>query len=370
MQPPENFETAAQAMSETLTRSLEANASGWVAIRLSDGRSDGRYYPDHAQAQAAQAEPCAYVHLPDAPTPAPSAGLPVPIPVEVDECADYLRFSAELVGTGRTPIVHSRSGGLIGLPEAPYGSIYRKEERGRKTWQSLVRDMEMRCCVSQPGDGRMASTDGSTVYVSVREPWPPCEITYTWISEGADYRIGDPDIECRYPVIIGDDECIGWVFRWHGAWYANPAGSEEEQRVGDGSTGKDAAVYYLITEYTCGRITPTALTGGACDPAAFIGPVPLLHRRMPATPGNIETALRVMATAKEFRWRMVGPNGYAGSDNHGYWLCELCGWKGFRYWSHMRGRNGEPPSPQRHPGCLPKDQVRALVPAYQKKPTD
>jgi len=370
MQPPENLETAAQAMSETIIRSLEANASGWVAIRLTDGRSDGRYYPDRAQAQAAQDQPCAYVHLPEVPMPDPPAGLPAQIPVEADECADYLRFTAELVGTGRTPIVHRRSGGLIGLPNAPYGSIYRKEVRGRKIWQFLVSDMEMRCGVTQLGAGRVASTDGSTVYVSVREPWTPCEITYTWISEGANYRFGDPDIECRYPVIIGDDECIGWVFRWHGAWYANPAGSEEEQRVGDGSTGKEAAAFYLISEYTSGRIAPMAVNGSTGDPADFIGPVPLLHRRMPATPSNIATALRVMATADEYRWRLVGPNGYAGSDNHSYWLCELCGWKGFRYWSHMRGRNGEPPSTHRHTGCLPEDQVRALIPAYQKKPTD
>jgi hypothetical protein len=48
--------------------------------------------------------------------------------------------------------------------------------------------------------------------------------------------------------------------------------------------------------------------------------------------------------------------------------CEFGGWTGPRYWSHLRGRNSNPPSTHfRHPGCIPDDQVRARIPAYQRK---
>lgn len=63
--------------------------------------------------------------------------------------------------------------------------------------------------------------------------------------------------------------------------------------------------------------------------------------------------------------------------------CRLCGWKGRRFWSHLRGRNGDgvPRPISRHPGCKPvSEHVAALVtlaaerthtcPCHTKHPMD
>ncbi|MEU1273625.1 hypothetical protein [Streptomyces sp. NPDC005799] len=42
------------------------------------------------------------------------------------------------------------------------------------------------------------------------------------------HRLGEPDAECRYPVLIADDQCLGHIFRWHGAWFAIAAGGSSE----------------------------------------------------------------------------------------------------------------------------------------------
>ncbi len=108
------------------------------------------------------------------------------------------------------------------------------------------------------------------------------------------YTYGAPDTECRYPVLLPNGEFIGHVFRWHRAWFAVPAGSPIEIRVSAGAIGKDAAAEYLCEEFGAGRITPLAEAPN--------------H-------SSVET------------------------------------WVGVKYWSHLRGRKGNPPSPFRHPGC-------------------
>ncbi|MCY1649205.1 hypothetical protein OVA19_00010 [Streptomyces sp. SL203] len=178
------------------------------------------------------------------------------------------------------------------------------------------------------------------------------------------YQLGDADQECRYPVLI-DGQRIGLIFRWHGAWFAVPAGQTDEIRVAAGSIGSEAAARHLVEEFDAGHITPQQ-EGEAelAQSRGLFGPVPLLHPRMPATARNTEGARVAMAGLAEYLWTPMG--GYPGADNPWFMACGLCDWQGPRYWSHLRGRNNNPPSPFRHPGCIDAAEVRARIAAYQK----
>lgn len=181
-------------------------------------------------------------------------------------------------------------------------------------------------------------------------------------------RIGEPDIECRYPVIIGQDRVLGQAYRWHRDWLVvTTEGERNLRRPPTGTKGIDMAAAHLCEEYAAGRITTIALEQLRADaPQPLHGPVPLLHPRMPVTPRNTEGAHIAYAGLTEHHWRAV-LHGFPGSDNPWYLLCELCGWSGVRYWSHHRGRNGQPPSIYRHDGgCIGKEKVRELIPAYQR----
>ncbi|GGZ29420.1 hypothetical protein [Streptomyces nitrosporeus] len=174
------------------------------------------------------------------------------------------------------------------------------------------------------------------------------------------YTLGAPDAECRYPVLLRGNY-IGLVFRWHRAWFAIPAGitkadgTEHEIRISSGATGKDAAAQYLCDEFDAGRIAPQqkapkAAHGTKAEP----GPAPLLHRRM-NHPRNRAAALIALRGLVMLRWTPLG--GYPGADNPWLLRCQLCGWIGVKYWSHLRGRKGAPPSPFRHPGCTGRQAV-------------
>jgi hypothetical protein len=181
-------------------------------------------------------------------------------------------------------------------------------------------------------------------------------------------RIGEPDIECRYPVIIGEDRVIGLAYRWHRDWLVvTSEGEHNLRRPPKGAKGIDVAATYLAVEYAAGRMSAVALDQVLAEaPQPLNGPVPLLHPRMPASQRNKDGAQVAFAGLAEHHWRAV-LHGFPGSDNPWYLLCELCGWSGVRYWSHHRGRNGNPPSAHRHEGgCIGEDKVRALIPAYQK----
>ncbi|MFF8432440.1 hypothetical protein ACF07Y_46480 [Streptomyces sp. NPDC016566] len=182
-----------------------------------------------------------------------------------------------------------------------------------------------------------------------------------------EYRLGAPDIECRYPVLVGE-QILGRVFRWHGVWYAVPAGTTEEVRVADGGArrggGSEGASHWLFEQYKAGLLTPRTMDYAAVAPSAD-GPVPLLHPRMASTPRNLEAARVALAGLAEHRWTPL--SGYPGSDNPWHLQCQLCGWKGPRYWSHLRGRNGNPPSITRHDdGCVGAEAVREAIAAYQQ----
>lgn len=184
------------------------------------------------------------------------------------------------------------------------------------------------------------------------------------MTNGFRFQLGTPDQECRYPVQI-DGQHIGRIYRWHGAWYAAPAGHNDEIRVAAGSAGKELSAGYLVAMYDLRQITPqNADKDEANTPREFVGPVPLLHPRMSATPRNTKAAHVAMAGLTEHLWTPL--HGYPGADNPWALKCGLCGWQGPRYWSHLRGRNGNPPSTHRHPGCLDAEKVRARITAYQK----
>ncbi|WP_239102074.1 hypothetical protein [Streptomyces albidoflavus] len=182
------------------------------------------------------------------------------------------------------------------------------------------------------------------------------------------YRIGDPDITSRYPVIIGDDRVIGWAYRWHRDWYVfTTEGEHNLRRPPKGSPGVEEAAAHLVAEYAAGRIGAAPLAQVLTEaPAPLYGPVPLLHPRMPVDARNIRSALTAFEGLRVHRWRAT-LTGFPGSDNHWPLLCELCGWSGPKFWSHLRGRNGQPPSARRHKGgCIGEDQVRELISAYQQ----
>lgn len=162
------------------------------------------------------------------------------------------------------------------------------------------------------------------------------------------HTYGAPDTECRYPVLLPNGGFIGHVFRWHRAWFAVSAGSPIEIRVSAGAIGKDAAAEYLCEEFDAGRITPLTQAPDHSSAERGTGPAPLLHPRMDK-PHNRAAALTAVQGLSELQWTPLG--GYPGADNPWLLSCDRCEWEGVKYWSHLRGRKGKPPSPFRHPGC-------------------
>ncbi|MFF8432826.1 hypothetical protein [Streptomyces bacillaris] len=180
------------------------------------------------------------------------------------------------------------------------------------------------------------------------------------------YRVGAPDIQCRYPVIVGEDQVIGRAFRWHRDWLVlTTEGEHNLRRPPKGTPGTEMAAAHLAQQYAAGHIGAVPLDQVLAEaPTPLVGPVPLLHPRMPVNDRNIEGAEIAFAGLASHFWRAV-LTGFPGSDNHWLLICELCGWQGPKFWSHLRGRNGEPPSARRHKGgCIGEDKVRQLIPAY------
>ncbi|MFE9413934.1 hypothetical protein ACFYN0_34890 [Streptomyces sp. NPDC006704] len=76
---------------------------------------------------------------------------------------------------------------------------------------------------------------------------------------------------------------------------------------------------------------------------------------------NLVRASEAMARIAVLGW--VPLEGYPGADQPWLMQCRLCGWKGRRFWSHLRGRNGSKlPRPiTRHPGCIPVQDMPAML---------
>ncbi|MEU6988375.1 hypothetical protein ABZ946_33980 [Streptomyces sp. NPDC046324] len=76
---------------------------------------------------------------------------------------------------------------------------------------------------------------------------------------------------------------------------------------------------------------------------------------------NLVRATEAMARLAQLGW--VPLEGYPGADQPWLMECRLCGWQGRRFWSHLRGRNGDrtPRPANRHPGCIPVKEIHAEI---------
>lgn len=151
------------------------------------------------------------------------------------------------------------------------------------------------------------------------------------------YRIGDRDASGRYPVTV-DGKPGGDVHRFHGEWYARPHGRTEESRHDD----RPAAASHLVDLVDSGATDPAAAPAPA---AAAQGIVPWLSPRLKPTRRNILSAGIALARVAELAWLPEDEDGnttgYPGSDNPWMLKCLLSGHYVMRWWSHLRGRNGD-----------------------------
>ncbi|MFE7665121.1 hypothetical protein [Streptomyces celluloflavus] len=89
-------------------------------------------------------------------------------------------------------------------------------------------------------------------------------------------------------------------------------------------------------------------------------PTAALAANLGDTPRNHTSAAKALARLAYLGWEPVGP--YPGSDTLWHVRCQLCGWDGPRFYSHL-GRN-RPIS--RHPdrACIPVNER----PAHMREP--
>lgn len=177
------------------------------------------------------------------------------------------------------------------------------------------------------------------------------------------YRIGDRTPDGRYPVTV-DGKLIGHIHRWHGDWHARVLGQVEESQHED----RDKAAAHLDTVTQSGAALPQTEQAGDMAPE---GIVPWLHPRMAPTRRNILSAGICLGRLDEIAWSPK--HGYPGSDNPFEMEDLICGWVGNRWWSHLRGRNGDPtPRPAwRHEGCTApfEEQAARVAELVGKRPT-
>ncbi|MGP3750074.1 hypothetical protein [Streptomyces sp. IBSNAI001] len=168
----------------------------------------------------------------------------------------------------------------------------------------------------------------------------------TDIDSGSRYSIGEPDVTGRYPVAV-DGRQAGHIYRWHRRWHAAAPGCKETQHE-----DRDLAAGQLVKLIDEGDVL--AEGAPAQTPALTdAGYVPQLSPRLQPTPGNIRHAAKALARLNELGWEPL--EGYPGADNRWLMRCRLCEWVGTRWWSHLRGRNGDnrPRPSYRHDGCIP-----------------
>ncbi|MFC8008465.1 hypothetical protein ACFUCH_35465 [Streptomyces olivaceus] len=179
------------------------------------------------------------------------------------------------------------------------------------------------------------------------------------------YVIGKRDERGYYSVAV-DGAPAGTVHRRHGSWYAVIPG-HPMQRCAD----RDQAAAHLVALVDQGARPTVPAPAPAHSPAARMRAIVgmratrtyayLLPDLRPTLP-NFVRAVEAMARLAQLGW--VPLEGYPGADQPWLMECRLCGWKGRRFWSHLRGRNGNgvPRPITRHPGCIPvKEHHLALI---------
>ncbi|WP_371801461.1 hypothetical protein OHA38_43540 (plasmid) [Streptomyces sp. NBC_01732] len=183
------------------------------------------------------------------------------------------------------------------------------------------------------------------------------------------YELGARAASGRYPVATLDGRPAGDIHRFHGEWYARPQGHAEESRHGD----KDAAAKHLVDLVDSGATDPAAVPAKAPATAAQ-GIVPWLSPRLKPTRRNILSAGIALARVAELAWLPEDEDGnttgYPGSDNPWMLKCLLSGHYVMRWWSHLRGRNGDntPRPVWRHEGCIDFEDQAAKVAALVGEP--
>ncbi|MFC8350934.1 hypothetical protein [Streptomyces sp. NPDC057280] len=172
------------------------------------------------------------------------------------------------------------------------------------------------------------------------------------MEQHARYVIGTREDSGIYPVAV-DGYPAGTVHRRHGSWFPTMPGHKLTGR----STSREGAAELLVAAVDQGKRPTVPLTAvrphtpRAVDVAhrSYTYLIPSLRPTLP----NVVRAAEAMARLTELAWKPL--QGYPGADQPWMMECQLCGWEGRRFWSHLRGRNGDPtPRPiTRHPGCIP-----------------
>ncbi|MET8566439.1 hypothetical protein ABZV75_40010 [Streptomyces flaveolus] len=175
------------------------------------------------------------------------------------------------------------------------------------------------------------------------------------------YRIGKRQENGNYPVSV-DGANVGYIYRHHRAWRAAMPGLREEPRF----ITREEAAAYLVRLIDQGHRphpdpTPTARLGTT-------GTYTFLPPDLRPTIPNFVRAAEAMARLAELGWEPL--RGYPGADQPWRMRCKLCGWEGYRFWSHLRGRNGDntPRPAYRHPGCLPIADHAGKLAALREEP--
>ncbi|MEV4044234.1 hypothetical protein [Streptomyces sp. NPDC049744] len=175
------------------------------------------------------------------------------------------------------------------------------------------------------------------------------------------YIIGKRDEKGFYPVKV----CAiaaGTIHRRHGSWYATMPGHPVER-----AADRDQAAALLVARVDQGDrptipapapVTPATRIHGLRATRSYSHLMPSLRLSL----ANLVRSAEATARLAQLGWTPL--EGYPGADQPWLMECRLCGWKGRRFWSHLRGRNGDnTPRPiTRHPGCIPvADHAAALI---------
>ncbi|AKN75019.1 hypothetical protein QR97_39795 [Streptomyces sp. PBH53] len=160
------------------------------------------------------------------------------------------------------------------------------------------------------------------------------------------YQIGQREENGRYAVTV-EGTYAGYIYRRHGSWYAVMPGLGEEFRLPNRYQARDHVGVLFDSGHRPGTEKAPASPFGIKTNGTFMPP------ELAFTLANVVRASEAMARLAELGWTPL--RGYPGADQPWRMECDFCGWQGFRFWSHLRGRNGDgiPRPISRHPGCLP-----------------
>ncbi|MET9366127.1 hypothetical protein ABZX93_35225 [Streptomyces sp. NPDC006632] len=171
------------------------------------------------------------------------------------------------------------------------------------------------------------------------------------------YVLGKRQENGRYPVAVDGNPPGGTVHRRHGSWFSVIPG----QIQGGPFADRYQAAAHVVEMHDLGmrpRVPAPQLTLMPTPTSTYSHLLPDLRLSL----ANLVRAVEAMARLAQLGWAPL--EGYPGADQPWLMQCRLCGWKGRRFWSHLRGRNGDriPRPIKRHRGCIPvPDMPAALI---------